>query len=98
MTEEGIDALGLSKRAYNCLVRGGFTTVEEVERTPDWELLRIPDLGRISFREIRRATSRLRREPDPDLRALDAAAERAVEKALKHLFKTWLYDDRGPDR
>lgn len=47
-----IQELNLSVRAYNCLMRAGITTTEELsEKTVD-EMMRVRNLGRSSLTEI----------------------------------------------
>lgn len=48
-----IEELHLSARAYNCLRRRGFTTVEQLLQVPDEELLKIRSFGRECLKEVR---------------------------------------------
>jgi DNA-directed RNA polymerase subunit alpha len=47
-----IDELDLSVRAYNCLMRAGIWTVEDLcDKTPE-DMMRVRNLGRRSLEEI----------------------------------------------
>lgn len=48
----GIDELGLSVRSYNCLMRAGIKTVEELIRWAPADLMRVRNLGRKDLDEI----------------------------------------------
>lgn len=47
--------LNLSVRSANCLRDGGFVSARQVATAKDWELYRVPNLGRKSLKEIRLA-------------------------------------------
>lgn len=47
-----IDSLPLTVRTYNCLVRGGIKSVEDLMQTSYHRLLKVRNLGRRSFEEI----------------------------------------------
>lgn len=47
-----IEALGLTKRSYHCLKRARINTVEELTKRSRQDLLKIRNLGEISFNEI----------------------------------------------
>ena len=47
-----IEELDLSTRAFTCLKRAGFNTVEDLKTTTEEELLRVRNLGPRSFNEI----------------------------------------------
>lgn len=48
-----ISALGLNNRAYNGLMRSGFTTVKDIITASDETLYRLPSIGEKSMREIK---------------------------------------------
>jgi hypothetical protein len=48
----------MGTRVYNCLILHGITTVEEVQKLSDPQLLRLPNLGKVSLLRIRQCTSR----------------------------------------
>ena len=48
----GIEELGLSIRAFNCLWRAGFQTVDDLLKYPSEKFLRIRNLGRRSLSEV----------------------------------------------
>ena len=50
--DEPIQALGLSRRAYNCLMRGGIHTVAQVLALSDEELLAIRQMGPVTLAEV----------------------------------------------
>lgn len=50
-----VDYLPLSVRSSNCLKWGNFRTVEDVVRSTDTELLRLPNFGKFCLNEVRRA-------------------------------------------
>ena len=56
------DCLGLSVRAYNCLINAGCHSVNEIIEATDKQLLDIPNLGRGTLRELR---ERFRHAPSP---------------------------------
>ena len=45
--------MDLSLRSFHCLMNGGYENSKQVAEARDYELLRIPHLGRKSLREIR---------------------------------------------
>lgn len=49
-----IEELDLSVRSYNCLKRAGINTVEDLINRTDEGLIRIRNLGRKNFEEIKR--------------------------------------------
>lgn len=51
-----IDELNLSVRTHNTLVRAGITTVEQIKRMSDDELISVRDLSKKLFEEVKRAT------------------------------------------
>lgn len=52
LDEMSVDELGLTTRAYNCLVRSGRTTVSHILQTTRTELYNIRNLGAISAQQI----------------------------------------------
>ncbi len=64
-TAPGIRGLGLSCRAFNCIMRSNITTIDYLRKMTDRELLGISNLGRGSVREIRAALAK-RDEKAPD--------------------------------
>ena len=48
-----IEELGLSTRAYNCLIKAGITTVEELQEKHEDEIVGIRGMGRTTIDEIR---------------------------------------------
>lgn len=48
-----LDLVELSCRSRNCLKYGGYETVQDVADAPDSELLRLPNFGRKSLKEVR---------------------------------------------
>ena len=48
-----ITRLGLSRRAVNCLLRGGYTTIDSVNQATDEDLLKIRAMGVTTVQEIR---------------------------------------------
>lgn len=59
MTEQTIErlgtsiaVLGLSSRAYKCLVRGNTETVEQFLKTDKETIMRIRNIGEVNFAEI----------------------------------------------
>ena len=50
-----LDSLGLSARPANALRGWGVTTVDQLTRFSDRDLLRMPWLGRVGLREIEEA-------------------------------------------
>jgi DNA-directed RNA polymerase alpha subunit len=48
-----LDECELSTRAYNALRHEGCATLDDAARKTDAELLRIPNFGRMSLREVR---------------------------------------------
>jgi DNA-directed RNA polymerase alpha subunit len=52
-----LDGLGLSTYARRRLHRGGYTTVDQVRRASDWDLLDIPYVGPATLAEIRDKTA-----------------------------------------
>lgn len=48
-----IDELELSVRSYNCLKRAGIATVDEITQRTEDEMMRIRNLGKKSFKEIK---------------------------------------------
>lgn len=53
-----IEELNLSVRAYNCLMRAGVDTVEKLRSLSDEELMRVRNLGKTCFDEIKLALSK----------------------------------------
>lgn len=49
----GVDQLTLSQRSYNCLKRSGIDTVGDIISRTETEILKIRNLGKKSFEEIR---------------------------------------------
>ena len=49
----GIEQLNFSQRSYNCLKRSGIDTVGDITSRPEDEILKIRNLGKKSFDEIR---------------------------------------------
>jgi len=47
-----IRELNLSVRAYNCLMRSGITTIEELSEKTAEDMMRVRNLGRSSLTEI----------------------------------------------
>jgi DNA-directed RNA polymerase alpha subunit len=45
----------ISTRLYNCIERGPYSTIAELSKATDKELLKIKDLGKTSIRELREA-------------------------------------------
>jgi DNA-directed RNA polymerase subunit alpha len=60
-----LEELELSIRAHNCLHNMGCDTAGEVADKTDNELLRWPNLGRRSLREIREQIARVKAEQEP---------------------------------
>ena len=58
--ENPLSALNLSVRAANALEAGGFTTVEQVEKATDRELLSLKSLGPTSLSQVRDEIERFR--------------------------------------
>jgi hypothetical protein len=56
-THPGIDQLGLSPRIEHILARHGFTTIRELEETPDDGLLLLSNLDQRGVQEIRRSVT-----------------------------------------
>ena len=52
-----IEELQLSKRAENCLKAERIFTIEQLVKFKEYDLLRMPNLGRISIEEIKRHLS-----------------------------------------
>ena len=50
-----VDDLGLTVRAYNCLATAGIRTVHELVHRTSTDLLRLPNMGRTSVRDVERA-------------------------------------------
>lgn len=50
-----INHLEISVRAFNALKSDGITTIAALRAKSDLELLRIPNFGKVSFREVKRA-------------------------------------------
>ena len=48
-----IEELDLSVRAYNCLMRAGIKTVEKLKKTDDAALMRVRNLGRKCYEEVK---------------------------------------------
>ncbi len=48
-----IEDLDLTVRSYNCLKRAGITTVDEITQRTEDEMMRIRNLGKKSFKEIK---------------------------------------------
>lgn len=57
--EMTIEELELSVRTYNCLVRAGIRTVEDLIQLSEFEVSRIKNLGKKSFEEIMRKLNAL---------------------------------------
>jgi DNA-directed RNA polymerase alpha subunit len=65
-----ISALDISTRAVNALERNGFATVRDVINVSDEKLRRYPDIGAITFSEIRAALAGHVRNITPESREL----------------------------
>lgn len=50
--DANIQELDLSVRSYNCLMRAGITTVEQLLNTSDEELLKVRNLGKKGYEEL----------------------------------------------
>ena len=50
--EKSIDDLDLSVRSYNCLKRAGISTVEELVKMSEEEMMKVRNLGRKSLEEV----------------------------------------------
>ena len=50
--EKSIDDLDLSVRSYNCLKRAGISTVEELVKMTEEEMMKVRNLGRKSLEEV----------------------------------------------
>lgn len=50
-----IEALALSVRGYNTLRNEGAKTLDDVAKLTEWELLRVPNCGRVTVMEIKAA-------------------------------------------
>jgi len=48
-----IEDLDLTVRSYNCLKRAGITTIDELTQKSEEEMMRIRNLGKKSFKEIK---------------------------------------------
>jgi DNA-directed RNA polymerase alpha subunit len=58
----GVDATGIGKttiraaaltvRAENCLLAAGFEYIEDAQQRGEWELLRLPNVGRQTAQEV----------------------------------------------
>ena len=53
-----IEELNLSVRAYNCLMRAGVDTVEKLRSMSDEDLMRVRNLGKTCFDEIKLVLSK----------------------------------------
>ena len=56
-----IETLDLSVRSYNCLMRAGIKSVEALRKTSDADLIRVRNLGRRSYDEIKEKLDEYRR-------------------------------------
>ena len=57
-SETSISMLDLSTRAWRALHNEGIETVEHLNRMIDRDLLRLPNFGKVSLREVRSAVER----------------------------------------
>lgn len=48
-----IEVLNLTQRSYHCLKRANINTVEELSQKTKWQLMKIRNLGKSSFNEIK---------------------------------------------
>ena len=53
--ERSIDTLPITVRAVNCLKSEGINTVEQLLSMSEFDLMRIPNLGKLSIKSIRDA-------------------------------------------
>lgn len=60
ITSPSIDVLHLSTRAANGLAEWGISTIAQLEKTSERELLRIPNFGRKCLRDVQDALVRYR--------------------------------------
>ena len=51
--EMSIDELELSVRSYNCLKRAGINTVEDLTNKSEEDMMKVRNLGKKSFEEVR---------------------------------------------
>jgi DNA-directed RNA polymerase alpha subunit len=58
-----LEDMELSVRAHNVLHNRGYQTAGEVDDTPDSELLRSNNFGKVSLREVREELARLKAIP-----------------------------------
>ncbi|MCR5735054.1 MAG: AAA family ATPase [Lachnospiraceae bacterium] len=66
--DTSIEDLDLSVRAYNCLRRAGIQTIGQLKKLTDEELMKVRNLGKTSFEEVKNklAEHKLVRQPVPD--------------------------------
>ena len=57
--EKSIDDLDLSVRSYNCLKRAGISSVEELVKTTEEEMMKVRNLGRKSLEEVQQKLEEL---------------------------------------
>ena len=58
-TVTSISMLGLGYRSKNILMAEGIETVEQLMKLSDWQLLKMPNLGRTTLKEIRDALTNM---------------------------------------
>jgi len=57
--EKSIDDLDLSVRSYNCLKRAGISSVEELVKMTEEEMMKVRNLGRKSLEEVQQKLEEL---------------------------------------
>jgi len=63
-SQRSVDALRLSVRASNCLKQAGIATVGQLMQCTQLQLLRLPNLGQRTLREIREALAVFQESPE----------------------------------
>ena len=58
-TVTSISMLSLGYRSKNILMAEGIETVEQLMKLSDWQLLKMPNLGRTTLKEIRDALTNM---------------------------------------
>ena len=77
-----IEELGLSTRAYNCLIKAGITTVEELQEKHEDEIVGIRGMGRTTIDEIRIALEKAENN-ELDTEPVIAPEQEEVEEAVE---------------
>lgn len=57
-----INELDLSVRAHSALVNDRIETIEQLKAKPDWELLRLPNFGKVSLADVKEAIAKWDKE------------------------------------